>query len=138
MTAALTPPTIAILAYPQASASIVYGMYDLFASVGREWGLIVDGEAGPALLRPVLISAKAGIFESANGLRVEPQATIAELPNPDIVCVPELAVPPEAPLDGQFTEEKAWLARCYRQGSTIAAACSGALLLAEAGLLNGH
>src|SRR5512144_1878912 len=138
MTTGFTPPTVAILAFPQTSASIVYGMYDLFASVGREWGLIVDGDPGPALLKPAVISARAGVIVTANGLRIEPHTTIAGVPNPDIVCVPELAIPPDAPLDGQFTEEKRWLARCYQQGTTIAAACSGALLLAEAGLLDGQ
>ncbi|HXD52570.1 MAG TPA: DJ-1/PfpI family protein, partial [Burkholderiales bacterium] len=132
------PPTVAILAYPQTSASIVYGMYDLFSSVGREWGFIVDGNPGPSMFKPVVIAARSGVIATANGLRVEPHATFADLPKPDIVCVPEIALPPDAPLDGQFDEEIAWLVRCYEQGATIAAACSGALLLAEGGLLDGQ
>ena len=132
------PPTVAILAYPQTSASIVYGMYDLFSSVGREWGFIVDGNPGPSMFKPVVIAARSGVFATANGLRVEPHTTFADLPNPDIVCVPEIALPPDAPLAGQFDEEIAWLVRCYEQGATIAAACSGALLLAEGGLLDGQ
>lgn len=131
-------PTVAILAYPQTSASIVYGMYDLFASVGREWGLIVDGTPGPSLFKPVVIAAQPGVINTVNGLRIEPHTTFADLPAPDIICVPEIALPPDAPLDGQFDDEIAWLVRCYAQGATIAAACSGALLLAEGGLLDGH
>jgi len=54
------------------------------------------------------------------------------------VCVPEVTIPPGEPLEGRFTAEIAWLKRCYAQGSTLATACSGAMLLAEAGLLDGQ
>ena len=33
------PVSVAILAYPEATASVVYGMYDLFRSAGRDWGM---------------------------------------------------------------------------------------------------
>jgi len=52
--------------------------------------------------------------------------------------VPELFVAPDDPLAGRFPAETAWLRRCHDAGATIAATCSGALLLAEAGLLDGH
>jgi transcriptional regulator GlxA family with amidase domain len=54
------------------------------------------------------------------------------------VCVPEVNVPPGEPLEGRFTAEVAWLTEHYRRGATVATACSGAMLLAEAGLLDGH
>ena len=47
-------------------------------------------------------------------------------------------VPPGEPLDGRFDDEIAWLQRCHAAGATIATACSGAMLLGEAGLLDGH
>lgn len=55
-----------------------------------------------------------------------------------IVCIPEVAVAPGDPLEGRFTEEIDWLKRCYASGATLATACSGAVLLAEAGLLDGQ
>lgn len=45
---------------------------------------------------------------------------------------------PGEPLDGRFDAEIAWLARCHANGATIATACSGAVLLAETDLLDGH
>lgn len=56
---------------------------------------------------------------------------------PDIVCVPDINVPPGHPLDDR-TEDIAALRRWYASGATIASACSGAMLLAEAGLLDGE
>ena len=64
--------------------------------------------------------------------------TLAESPPADIVCVPEINVPPGEPLANRFTDEIDWLNDRYARGATVAAACSGAMLLAEAGLLDGH
>jgi transcriptional regulator GlxA family with amidase domain len=138
MTDAPRPAAVAVLAFPETTASVVYGMYDLFMSAGRDWEVIVDGKPGPAPLRPLVVATRADAFEAANGVRIAPQVGINECPSPDIVCVPELTIPPGEPLDGRFPEEIAWLQRCHAAGATLATACSGAMLLAEAGLLNGN
>jgi transcriptional regulator GlxA family with amidase domain len=138
MSDARPPVNVSILAFAEASASVVYGMYDLFMSAGRDWGIIVDGAPGPTLMRPRVVSAHAGPFTVANDVRITPEATLDGGPLPDIVCVPEANVPPGEPLAGRFTAEVAWLQRCYAAGATLAAACSGTLLLAEAGLLDGQ
>lgn len=132
------PTEVAILAMPETTASVVYGMYDLFMSAGRDWGVIVQGKPGPQLIRPVIASSRNGPFSAANGIQLTPQATLEQAAGARIVCVPELAVPPGEPLDGRFAAEIAWLKRCYAGGATLATACSGALLLAEAGLLEGQ
>lgn len=133
-----TPATVAILAFPETTASVMYGMYDLFMSAGRDWGLIVGGQPGPELLRPLIVAQRTGEMTAANGVRITPHAAMAECIAPDIVCVPELNIPPGEPLEGRFTEEIDWLVQCHAAGATLATACSGALLLAEAGLLDGH
>jgi transcriptional regulator GlxA family with amidase domain len=132
------PVTVAILAMPETTASAVYGMYDLFMSAGRDWGLIVEGRPGPQLMRPVVVSAHRGSFVAANDVPVTPQGALEDWESADIVCVPELAVPPGEPLEGRFAAEIAWLRRCYAEGATLATACSGAILLAEGGLLDGQ
>lgn len=137
MSDAARPPTVAILALRESSASVVFGMFDLFMSAGRDWGLIVDGRPGVPVLRPRIVSVESAPFEAANGAWVRPQATLAEEEQAEIVCVAELNIPPGEPLDGRFEAEIEWLRRCHARGATIAAACSGALLLAEAGLLDG-
>lgn len=129
---------VAILALPETTASVVFGMYDLFMSTGRDWGIVVDGHAGPVLIKPVIASAQPGPFVCASGIRIEPQATLKECETADVICVPELAVPPGEPLEGRFIAELDWLRRCFDTGATLATACSGAMLLAEAGLLNGY
>jgi transcriptional regulator GlxA family with amidase domain len=132
------PVSVAILAFPETTASVVFGMYDLFASAGRDWGIVTDGRAGPELMRPVIASRLTTSFEAANGVEIVPQVGLDAAAGAELVCVPEIAVPPGEPVEGRFETEVAWLARRYADGAIIASACSGAILLAEAGLLDGQ
>lgn len=129
---------VAILALPETSASVIYGMYDLFLSAGRDWGLVVQGKPGPQFMRPIVVSRNEGPFEAGNGVLIKPHASLASCPPVDLVCIPELLVPPGEPLDGRFDVEVDWLRQRYESGATLASACSGALLLAEGGLLDGQ
>ena len=138
MTETRRPVTVGILAFPETTASVVYGIYDLFMSAGRDWGFVVDGQAGPGLMRPLVVSAQPGAFVAANDVRITPQASLDQGAVADVVCVPELTVPPGESLEGRFDAEIEWLRHCYASGATLATACSGAMLLAEAGLLDGH
>jgi transcriptional regulator GlxA family with amidase domain len=131
------PVTVAILAVPEASASVIYGMYDLFRSAGRDWNLIVEGAPGAELLRPLVVAREGGTFSVGNGVRITPEFTLETCPPPEIVCAPEVLVAPDVPPSGRFDVEAQWLRDCYHRGAIVATACSGALLLAEAGLLQG-
>jgi transcriptional regulator GlxA family with amidase domain len=111
---------------PQINAGLVHQQSDQRAA------------PGPPVVRPQVVSSRAGHFRAANDVLIAPQATLDECTAPEVVCVPEIAVPPGAPLQGRFTPEIAWLRRCYADGATLATACSGAMLLAEAGLLDGQ
>ncbi|MEJ2388364.1 MAG: helix-turn-helix domain-containing protein [Chromatiaceae bacterium] len=132
------PTSVAILAFPEVTPSTVYGMYDLFLSAGRDWGMIVAGKPGTSLMRPQVVSRSDGPIVTANGVRILSEARLGDGPIWDIVCVPEVALPPGEPVSGRFDQEIDWLKRCYAAGSVLASACSGALLLAEAGLLDGE
>jgi transcriptional regulator GlxA family with amidase domain len=131
-------PRVAIVALPESSASVVYGMYDLFMSAGRDWGVIVEGKPGPQVMKPVVVSSHDQPFHAGNGVLIAPELTLEQCPPVDVICVPELLVPPGEPIRGRFQPEIDWIRRRYEQGVTLASACSAALLFAEAGLLDGH
>src|SRR5688572_6014696 len=73
---AMTPIEIAILAYPETSASVVFGMYDLFFSAGRDWGQIVEGKPGASVMRPRIVSRERESFTVGNGVPIRPEATL--------------------------------------------------------------
>ncbi|HKY89535.1 MAG TPA: helix-turn-helix domain-containing protein [Nevskiaceae bacterium] len=135
------PPVtrVAILAFPETSASAVYGMFDLFMMAGRDWNVMLGGEPGPSLFEPRIVARTAGEIEIGNGVRLTPHGALSDVePSPGVVCIPEVNLPPGTPLEGRFDAEIAWLRRGYAAGATVATACSGAMLLAQAGLLDGH
>ncbi|UTW04147.1 helix-turn-helix domain-containing protein [Amphritea atlantica] len=129
-------PRIALLAIPEVAASTLYGMNDVFASAGRDWAALVEGKKGESVLDPRVVSFRGpGPMTLTNGVRIVPDEDDGVVP--DVVCVPEVAVAPGAVLTDSHRDEIAWLRRCYEGGAIVATACSGALLLAETGLLNG-
>ncbi|MGH8173457.1 MAG: GlxA family transcriptional regulator [Rhodanobacteraceae bacterium] len=131
-------PVFAILALPEASASVIYGMYDLFQSAGRDWGLIVDGAPGDGVVQAVIVAKGIETFAVVNGVLVAPEATLESIGTPDVVCVPDFAIDPHNPESTNFDGEIEWLKKCSANGAILASACSGAWLFAEAGLLDGH
>lgn len=132
-----TPVRIALLALPESTASTLYGMYDLFKGAGRDWEFLTRGQPGPELIDVTITSAHSGPFATANGITVNPHTHLHQAGIPDVICVPDIFVMPGESLANRFDAEKDFLRSAYAQGATIATACSGALLLAETGLLDG-
>ena len=130
-------PEIALLALPETSASALHGLYDLLASPGRDWESLVDGRPGHSRLKPRIVAAGGTGFRVGNGIRIEPDASLEVCREPAVAVVPRLMLGPTEALSGRFAAEIAWLRRCRERGSILASACTGALLFAEAGLLDG-
>lgn len=128
--------TVALLAVPESSASTLYGMYDVLESAGRDWPCLMEGAPGESKVRPIIVSADGRPFRTPNGLPVEPACALREC-EADVVAVPDLMVMPEDDLTGRYPAEVEWLKRRHDAGSVLATACTGALLLAETGLLDG-
>jgi transcriptional regulator GlxA family with amidase domain len=126
---------VAILAVPEVTASALYGMFDLFSSPGRDYSFIVRGVAGEQRMRPYVVARDANSFLAANGVRVRPDYSFSDCPAPDIVCIPDFFVDPGESVSGKYDPEAQWLRYAHANGAMLASACSGTLLLGEAGLL---
>jgi transcriptional regulator GlxA family with amidase domain len=126
---------IAILAVPEVTASALFGMFDLFSSPGRDWPFIVTGVAGEQRMHPYVVARSTDGFAAANGIWVKPDYDFNACPLPDIVCIPDFFVNPGESVAGMYEPEASWLKRSHEDGAMLASACSGAVLLGEAGLL---
>lgn len=133
-----TKPRIALLVSPETSPSIFYGLYDVLLSVGVVYLDMTVGEPGEALLDVRVVAAERQPFRCFGDVLIEPQASLDEAADCDAVIVCDMYTPIHTPPHGRYPREIAWLRRLHRQGTLITGVCSGSLLLAEAGLLDGR
>ena len=130
------PITVALLAMPGVTASTLYGFHDCFAGVRRDWSMLHGGHA-ESPFRSIVVSRDGRPLEGANGVRIVPEASFDECGAPDVIGVTDIAVPPGAPLGDVYDVEVDWLRERYEHGAMLASSCSGAVLLARTGLLEG-
>lgn len=127
------PPTtrISILSLPESGTMAAFGLHEVLGAAGAG--------AGPATgaLEVTLVARDARPFTASTGLCVTPQQNLTGA-LADIVIVCDIHLLPDEAPDGRWPEEIAWVRRHLRDGALVCSTCSGAVLLAEAGLLDGH
>ncbi len=129
---------IALLAAPETSASILYGLYDVLLSVGAVFPDMTVGAPGDALLDVFIVAATAEPFRCFGNVLVEPAMAVDAAEDVDVVVICDMYTPITEPPTGKYTVETAWLRRVHKEGSVIATVCTGSVLLAESGLLDGR
>lgn len=132
------PVEALIVALPETAGSALYGMVDVLAATGTLWRQLVGEGPGTSLIRPRIVGLSRASFRCGNGIPVSPEAGIEEDPAADIVILPELWLAPDDDMRGRHPALLDWIRRRYERGSTIYSACSGAVLLAATGLLDGR
>lgn len=127
-----------ILAARETAGSILYGLYDTLLLPGAAWPRIVLGQPGDPLIDVRIVSRTTEPFTCRSGVPVSPSLSLDEAQDADIVCIPNMTVPVDQCPYGWFSEEVAWLNSRFAAGAIVATVCSGSILLAEAGLLEGR
>lgn len=130
--------TALLVALPETAGSALYGLLDVLAATGTLWQELVGTEPGRALIRPKIVSLSAEPFRCGNGIPVHPDCAVDDDPAADIIILPELWLAPDDAMRGRYEDLHDWIRRRYRAGSAVYSACSGAVLLAATGLLNGR
>jgi transcriptional regulator GlxA family with amidase domain len=137
MTAARRP-RIALLVAPESTASVLYGLYDVLISVGPSWPDMTAAETGDALLDVSIVAASGEPFRCFGGIPVEPHAALADVDDVDAVVVCDMYNPIDTAPRGRYATEIEWLRRMHARGALLTTVCTGSLLLAEAGMLDGR
>jgi len=131
-------PRVALFTAPESSPAIVFGLYDVLSSVGAVYPDMTTGEAGDALLDVQIVATQAEPFRCFGNVLIEPRAAIDVGDDYDVVIVCDLYTPITTAPRGRFAREAAWLRQMHAKGSLITSVCTGSLLVAEAGLLDGR
>lgn len=131
------PIKLYLLATPYSSASSLYGLYDALSAAGQAWEVFVTGEAVKPLFDVKIISASLEPFRCASGSIVTPDTSIKEADRRELIIVPGMNLSAREPLGPDEQGCYQWLRDNEKAGSRVVAACTGAVYLAEAGLLDG-
>ena len=131
-------PRIVLLAAAETSASVLYGLYDVLMSAGAVYADMVMGQPGEALLDICIASADGKPFHCVGNIPVEPHSALDRLGTPDAVIICDMYTSIYDVPRGRYPRETAWLAKVHAAGALVTSVCSGSLLLAEAGVLDGH
>lgn len=131
------PVEVLIVAVPETAGSALYGMVDVLSAAGNIWQALVRSDDARQAFRVRIVSPRRGPFRCGHGIPVRPDVAVADDPEARIVILPELWLGPDEPMTGRYPELIDWLRRRYRGGASLYSACSGAVMLAETGLLDG-
>jgi transcriptional regulator GlxA family with amidase domain len=128
-----TPLAAGILLFDEVEVLDFCGPFEVFSSAARIPTERTPPE--PPLFRVFTLAERTGLISARGGLRVQPDYTLAEHPPIDLLLVP----------GGQGTRTEvhnaaliAWIEQTATRSRLVTSVCTGAFLLARAGLLAGH
>ncbi len=128
---------LAIVAAPECAPLTLAGLVETFGAAGVAWQELTGQPSDCPRFDVRLVAATPDVLAVGVGTRVTPHATFADGGRYDIVLVPDLAISNQADPRGRWPEAAAFLRAQYAAGSFVCSVCSGAVLLADAGLLDG-
>lgn len=117
-------------------ASTTIGPIEVFHSAGLLWNTL-QGQPVDARFRVRMASIRGEPVESAYRLGLVPETSIGSIEATDLIVVPAAALD----FDASFARHGdlfPWLRHHAAKGAYVAAVCTGAAYLAEAGLLDGR
>ncbi|WP_200946989.1 MULTISPECIES: DJ-1/PfpI family protein [unclassified Roseateles] len=123
---------VGILVFDEMELLDMAGPYEVFTTAARVHARTQPTAAAPLFTVTTLARSAAPVRARA-GLQVQPDATLAN--HPPLAC----AIVPGGVVDAELRQPEtlAWIAAQRHTAQVLASVCTGALLLAEAGVLDG-
>jgi transcriptional regulator GlxA family with amidase domain len=128
--------SVSLVAVPEVSAAVVYGLHEVFSSVGTAWEQITGEPARSRRFKPRIVAESTEALYTTMGAMVAPDHRFDEAHRSDVVIVGDLNLPMDEGPKGRWREAASWLRDQYDHGAIVCSVCTGSLMLAEAGLLD--
>ena len=125
--------TVAVLAFPGVQVLDVTGPLEVFGRASR-W-LVDEGRRATPAYRPIVLGTRRGPLATSSGFAIVAACSLREAPAGLDTLLVAGGVGVRALLDDQRLH--AWLRAARRRVRRFGSVCTGALLLARAGLLDG-
>jgi len=123
--------SVAILMFNQVEVLDFSGPFEVFSVASRLAAR--DGDFAFPPFAVTLVSKTGGMVRARHGLDLAVNAAMAAMPAPDVLIVPGGMV--AKPLGDETVLD--WIRQAHRTSAITASVCTGAFLLAKAGLLDG-
>lgn len=130
--------SVCLVAVPEVAAWVLHGFYEVMSFVGPGWGYLTGWPTAPGRMVPKIVAESRAIIRNGNGIAITPDLTFDEVQRADIVIVCDLGISFDEETRGRWPQAVAWLRKQHAQGAIVCSACTGSLMLAEAGLLDGE
>lgn len=130
--------SVCLIAVPEVATGVLNGLYEVLSFVGSGWEMLTGWPPGPRRFVPRIVARDRAPFHNLVGLPISPEHAFADVKRTDIVIVADLAIGRNEDTRGRWPEAAAWLKQQHDQGALICSVCTGSLMLAEAGLLDGE
>lgn len=135
--ASLAPVSVALLVTPESTPSVLYGMAEVLTAVGQAWEQLTGEASRVRRMQPRLVAETLDPVTTPWGTKVLPEACFGES-EPDVVLVTDLALDMTADPRGRWPAASGWIRHQYERGAVIGSVCTGSVLLADTGLLDGR
>lgn len=132
------PIAISLLALPETTPTALFGLFEVLSSVAVVWPALTGEPAAGPPVEVRIVSPEGVPMRGALDLPITPHAALAEVQRTDLAIVTDLNLSPDCDPRGRWPEAAAWLADQFARGATVCSVCTGSVLLAEAGLLDGR
>lgn len=131
------PLQVAIVALQESSAAGIYSVHETLSGVGKLWQDLTGQENANRTFHVSIVSGAAKAFINDLGVTIKPDTSFSAETMYDIVIIPDLMIGYDAITVGRFSKTIEWLGKQQLGGATLCSICTGSILLAEAGLLEG-
>lgn len=132
-----TALTLGLVALPESSGAVLYGIREVVLSVGTAWESLTGEPARCRKTEALIVAEDQAPTACALGVPVQPDAAFSGARHFDVLIVPDLNIDAGFDPRGRWPAAAAWLHAQYDRGAVVCSACTGSLVLAEAGLLDG-
>lgn len=127
---------VSLIAIPEVAISSLTGFYDVFRIFGI-LGTVDEAIPRESPFEVEIVSMERGLLTTSGGLPIATQRAFREVEHTHIIIAPTVLVEDAEWKTGRYPELVAWLKHHHARGAMLCSACSGVLLIAETGLLDG-
>ncbi|MBD2187594.1 GlxA family transcriptional regulator [Pseudanabaena mucicola] len=129
---------VSLVALPNVLTGSLLGALDLFSSVGIVWNGVTTQETSESIFfNAEIVGVSKEPVTCYAGVKINPHQSIFDLQHTDIIYLPSITGIFKQPLEIQYLEMLTWICQMYQKNALICTSGSGALIMAETGLLDG-